>query len=357
MTNKPVWVGMLIVSCAAGLQAATAYACSGPLYCASEVAVVPRDVVPVNLGGVLVDLYAIARFTANHVDGAPRAAGIDMQLHAEDAPQTALPVRVEPRDDGFVWLAFDQPLVEGKHYTLHFGESCEGRALDQTVAFVAGQQVEAPTTLGPLSVVREGRQDVTVGVGSTCSRDVSGDVVDFNIADSDSRLLARYGLVVDGEPWQWRVSMSTGFYRVGGTPRELPYWFDDPGTFRVWTLCAGAELGPDWGLPPGKHTVRVRAELLGATPGFVESEPLEVDLSCDGPTGQRDDGAVPPEGEANPGSDDASAAGGRGDKSRDERSSSGCSAGPATRSHGGWLVLFGLALVFARRATRGRRRA
>lgn len=210
-------------------------------------------------------------------------------------------------------------------------QTCQEEEPAQRFELLATTAESAAMSLGALTVQHSGAAVVPYSSSGSCSEDVAVGAVDLTLAAPLAASLGRFRLVVDEQEWSWPMSASgTLAYRAGGEPDERAYWLTDPGAFRLWTLCDELEgrglsghVSP-LGLPPGKHTVKVRAELIGS-PDLVESEPLEVTLACPA--------------RVSPGAEDLPGA---------EAKSSGCSVGPGGRALGGAPLLLGaLWVLFA----------
>jgi hypothetical protein len=155
---------------------------------------------------------------------------------------------------------------------------------------VAASASDPPATLGPLRVARSGRSIVGYGGGTSCFHELVAHAVDLEL-DEDAlpepwrRLPSDYRLIVDGEPLTWLQTIGTGRWGPEDTARGL--YHGAPGPFRAFTECepstdSSSETPPAHrpGLAPGKHTAWITARVPTAPETIVESERLEIELSC-----------------------------------------------------------------------------
>jgi hypothetical protein len=329
------------LSLAAQLASPTAHACSAIGGCGQPFGVAPLGTVPVNLGGVLLDPDARRRFVnplAVPLNGLNSHSGMSLILYEEGTTE-ALPVRLEQRDS-YLWAAFEQPLKEGTRYILRAEDPCAaGGTYKEDILLTGGPAEPLPASLGRLTVKPEADGEVLHENGGLCSGVAMVRVVDLTLTTRAPAWAANYRLVVDGKEWGWSMSANGAFAYAhetgsppGTPPAARPYWLTDPGVFRVWSSCGesfGYVEAP--GLSAGKHKVRVRADVLSDGSQTIQSDEVELTLTC--PGGATTDPVA---------SDDAG----------------GCSVGLGTTRSGLFTpLLLALGLAWARHAASRRRRA
>ncbi len=270
-----------------------AQACSGlPCNLPAAFPVPEGGEVPANFGELTV-------FTESSF---PRAAGYTLKLWEAGSPERLLrTVKVDTENQNRAQLG--DLLTPGKSYVVE-ATSCgkeyaaSFEASIRTLHFKLAQSASAPpTTLGALTVARHGPTAVAWGGGAGCYADLNTDAVDLTLDPSAlpeawRKLVNSYQLMVDGEPFSWTLTIGSDGY--GPRDRARGFYFAEPGTFRAFTECEpsrslnvyGGPAAPEQkqrGLGPGKHTLWVAARVPTSPAQIVESQPVEVELSCPEP--------------------------------------------------------------------------
>lgn len=272
--------GFALLAVLSGPRAA--YACT-QTYCPEAQLVPWGGVVPAGLA----EFYVQAESSAPGVEG--------IWLNVADGQGNGDPVPVQrfwPLEPKSAAVQLAGGLVPGFRYALELGRVCDDqqpRDARGSVITVEQEVVPAPTTLGALTVVNGGLDDVSIAQSGLCFAELQAGVADLTLdlshmSEGWRNVVRDYTLIVDGVPFQWRASAAIGelYPSPGLPPAASPrgWYLNNPGTFRVWTRCAAEPAGQN-GLPAGKHTVKVRAVVPDGKGTVIESDAVEVTLRCD----------------------------------------------------------------------------
>lgn len=270
---------------------ARVFACSAPYCPAAAFAVPAGGTVPANFGELtvspeeeLVGSWSIKLFNAN------------------DPSQAILTTAANGATPNISLAAVLQP---GASYLLEASPSCFGESVpshERTLSFTVGRdESRAPESLGPLRLARSERGTVPIGGGAGCFEDFDASLVDLEltpdfVAEPWRNLLTNYQLMVDGQPFAWTLTIGTAYYGPKGQDAARGFYFHGPGTFRTFAMCdSGLERAgigsTDKGIAPGKHEVWVQARVPTRVPSVIESDHIQIELSCSMPTEPREAGA------------------------------------------------------------------
>lgn len=329
LTAALVAAGALLV---AAPPAAEACSCAGQ--CCGQVWVTPQgDRIPSNVPGF--SWWPGPSIEAGCSPSAPATADDVRLFHL--TPGGELPVPLALTADGTGYLARPmEALAVGGRYRFVGGSLCTGTerfgSSARPVTFEVGSPVPVPTSLGTIAVAapRVGALLVRSLRGS-CAAEVTAVSAEVTLQLSPAAQawapMFLYETLVDGTPWAHVRSLCDRSERgasVYGRGRDV-----------VYAVCESDDATVDRALSPGRHTVRFRATLPGS-PTPIESEPVEVDLSC----------GAPPRDAGSAGAVDAGAS----PVAPPMLVPGGCQIAPARQARsGGWLVAIAGLLFTARR--------
>lgn len=271
----------VLVAFAVLVEARPADACSCGRSCCGQVAVTP-------LGGrVPSNVPAFSWWPGPGPElGCRRDEGqvSDVRLlHLADGEE--LPVALALSSDAAGYLARPlEALVVGDRYRFVGGSLCPGTERfgpsARAVTFEVAPPAALPAALGTVAAgaTRTGSLRVTTFRGS-CDTQVTAAAAEVALrisADAqpwESGLL--YETLVDGASWRHQPSLCEE------PPRGASHF--GRGRDVVYVVCQSDDSTVVRALSPGRHSVRFRATLPGAS-APIESAPLEVDLRCGTPT-------------------------------------------------------------------------
>jgi hypothetical protein len=261
-----------------------ALACSAP-YCARPVTLLLPEsgMVPANLG----------ELTTYEASPPWYPAAADLRVWKSSDPATVLFLG-SAKDGAARFSVPAGALAVGESYVAELTPNCTWASATEKVptqfSFRVGPASDVPSSLGALSLVRNGSAMVPWGGGAGCWDNFKAAAAELKL-DPDAlpeawrELLNEYQLMVDDEPFSW--TLTNGGY--GPTQAARGSYGARPGVFQLWTPCGPLpenhvehERTPAQATP-GKHTVWVRARVPGTEPKYVESERVDVVLSCSEP--------------------------------------------------------------------------
>lgn len=243
------------------------------------------------------------------------------------------------RRQHWVWVTWPQPLVEGHTYAVRADSACEeepwpdGEPMPGTI--VAGPPAALPTAFGTLVVTDSGQRTMAIGAPASCSQDVLVTYTDIELR-----------LAPAAEPWRDVLTVETYVDDVLYVPSSGLGATYPPGATWVGRqrdaivrVCEGPSSVTRV-LPEGVHRVQMRATLPGEPGVELQTEAIEVVLTC--PTdavdaGTPDAGETSRDGGANPVTPTKTDEG------------CGCTDAPRREGAGAVIVLIGIALVQRRR--------
>lgn len=276
------------VAGASALAAASpARACSGVVcFLPAAFSVAEGAVVPANFG----ELSVFPESTH------PRSGRFTLKVWAASDPSTLL-ISEEVGAAGDQRVTLGSALKPGESYVAEAKTGCHFDWPDQPEVVrrlhfsLSPETIEPPSSLGALRSVRHGPTVVAYGGGAGCFYDLDSDAVDL-VLDTNAlpeawrTLIGHYQLIVDGAPFSWPLTVGTDDYGPADTARG--FYFTEPGTFRAFTECEASDsservgLAPGQrGLAPGVHSVWVEARVPITPARVIESERVEIELSCE----------------------------------------------------------------------------
>lgn len=197
-----------------------------------------------------------------------------VELDRADEPIEFALVELESGD--YV-LELEADLEEGTEYRLVDESECDsGGRVGPEVEFVASAPAALPDELGELVVTPEGVGEIQVAAGAACEMTVEADRMSLALvptADVEPWLdLLHFETLVDGEVW---TASADG--RETNPPGAS---WAGRGQDRLYALCEEYG-GVSEGLEEESHEVVMRATVPG-TDLSLETEPVAIELDCDG---------------------------------------------------------------------------
>jgi hypothetical protein len=299
---------VLVGVCSSALFSSSASACSAP-ECGGAIRFgIPADaLVPENLGELTV--YGDTDFAY--------ASGYALRVWEEDNPDAVIFSGKIAAADRKASVALDAQLSAGKRYVVEATPSCSfsGEAEPVSIPLEVGPAHEPPSSLGPLRIVRSGRATVPVGGDASCYSDYDASLVDLkldptHLPEAWRDLLTHYQLMVDGEPFSWRLTIGD-LDAFGPKDAARGFFFSQPGTFEAWTPCEDSAYLDKLGLSPGKHELWVEARVPSSEPTTIASEHVEVDLRCSARPAKESSESSEKDGPSAPTTDDGCSLAGR----------------------------------------------
>lgn len=335
-------LGTLVASGTLLIAEASAQACSAPICYGATASLLPQAgaTIPANATGVSV-FEGINRGEPSPAMSLTKTSG---------GATTAVAFTILDGGSQKKILSPDEGFEIGARYDVSVGSTCLSGGTTATSQFTVGAAAPKPTSLGTLRIGSTGVKALNVSSGGRCTEVISAAQAEIELGLSAGATpwaaMLRYETYVDGEFWAARADATMQLHPAGswvGIGKDL-----------VYSAC-GNPVGVAQGVSPGRHQVLLRAYLPGNDTTSLDSNTVEIDLSCGAPS-------VPPSldaGTTTPGPitvGDAAVDDTTSYRPNDSVKSSGCSAAPGSTGPSGMAVLgFGLvALSIVARRRSGR---
>jgi uncharacterized protein (TIGR03382 family) len=199
-------------------------------------------------------------------------------LESTAAPGVSIALTAQPLANGDYLLVPGVPLVDGGSYRLTDHSLCSvtGERGPQ-VAFSVGPQAQLPTSLGTLSAMPAGVEQMNLATTSgSCFSEATVAQTSIELVASTAAAAwidaLHFETRVDGKPWHYVTSIGA-LTQPGTSPAGRA-------RDRVFEICDSQDPGVGDGLAAGLHTVTMQATLPGTTQVVMSSE-LKVTLTCD----------------------------------------------------------------------------